>query len=285
MQQLGKGLSRGAEVKAFAWGVVVGGDEAVETAGRERGKVGFAGDEAAHSPDGIFDTALLPGRVGIAEEGLDRQAAQQEVTSKLGAVIEGHGLAERLWQAGEQVEEMTGNAMGRLAGQADRQQEAGLALVHGEDRLAVFCEHHQIGFPVPAGRAIGGLDGPVCHGNTAFNEVWGAATLSAATASFALAAGQIVSPAVVLGAGNLGIDETIDALIGDHFATLLALEPAGDLFGRPSACEPLNDGCSQALVAFEARSFPAPGPGLLLGVAGLVSHLSAAIALQLPRDR
>jgi hypothetical protein len=285
VQHFGKGLSRGAEVKAFAWGVVVGGDEAAETAGRERGEVGFAGDEAAHSSDGVFDAALLPRRVWVAEEGFDRQTAQREVASELGAIVEGDGLTERLRQTGEQIEEMSGDAVRCLAGQSDRQQEAGLALMHGQDRLAVFCEHHQVGLPMSAGGAIGDLFWPVCHGNTAFNEVCRASALSAAAASFALAAGQIVPPAVVLGAGKLGVDETIDALIGDHLAALLALEPAGDLFGRPPACEPLNDGCSQALVSFQARSLPAPGPGLLLGVTRFVPHLGAAIALQLPRDR
>jgi hypothetical protein len=80
----------------------------------------------------------LPGGVGIAEEGLDRQAAQREVTSELGAVVEGHGLTKRLRHGAEQVDEMAGDAVSRLVGQPDRQQEAGLALMHGQDGLPVF---------------------------------------------------------------------------------------------------------------------------------------------------
>src|SRR5688572_3628502 len=99
-----------------------------------------------------------------------------------------------------------------------------------------------------AGGAAGSLERAFRQGNTAFNEVLRAAALSAAAATFALAARQISPPAIVLGAGKLGIDEAVDALIGDHLTAPFPLEPAGDLFGRPAACEPLNDGGSQALI-------------------------------------
>jgi hypothetical protein len=185
----------------------------------------------------------------------------------------------------KQIDEMASDPMGRLVGQSDCEQQTGFALVHGQDRLAVFCKHHQVGFPVTGSRTVGGLERAFCHGNTAFNEVLRASALPAAAAALALATGQIVPPAVVPGAGKLGIDEAIDALIGDHLAALFELEPAGDLLGGPSACEPLNDGCSQALVTFQARSLPAPRSRLLLSIAGFVPHLSALIALQFPRYR
>jgi len=157
--------------------------------------------------------------------------------------------------------------------------------MHGQDGLAVFCEHHQVGLPVTATDAAANLDRPFCHGNTAFNEACRASALPAPAAAFALAARQIVAPAIVLGAGDLGVDEAIDALVGDHLAPLLQGEPAGDLLGRPTACEPLNDGGSQALIAFQARALPPPGAGLLVGVAGSVPDLGAPIALQFPRNR
>jgi hypothetical protein len=231
VQHLGKGLGRGSEVKAFARGVVVSGDEGAKSAVRERSEIGFAGDESAHSSDCVLDAALLPGRVGIAEEGIDRQAAQGEVASELGAIVEGDGLSEWLWHGAKQIDEMASDPVGGLVGQPDRQQEAGFALVHGQNRLTVFCEHHQVGFPVAGSRAVGGLDRPFGHGNTAFNEVLRASALPAAAAALAFATGQIVPPAVVLGAGKLGIDEAIDAFIGDHLAALFELEPAGDLLG------------------------------------------------------
>jgi hypothetical protein len=189
VQHLGKGLGRGSEVKAFAWGVVVGGDEVAKSAVRERSEVGFAGDEAAHSADGVLDAAFLPGRVGIAEERLDRQAAQCEVACELSAIVEGDGLPEWLRQTAKQIEKMASDPVSGFVRQPDREQQAGLALVHGQDRLAVFCEHHQVGFPVTGSRTIGGLDWPFCHGNTAFNEVLRASALPAAAAALALATG------------------------------------------------------------------------------------------------
>src|SRR6266404_5898041 len=46
-----------------------------------------ARNEAAHAANGIFDAALLPRRIGIAEEGLNIDA--MEPMMELGAVVEG----------------------------------------------------------------------------------------------------------------------------------------------------------------------------------------------------
>jgi hypothetical protein len=194
--------------------------------------------KAAHPSDGILDAAFLPGRVGVAEEGVDRQAVQRTMASKLGTVVEGNGLTLR-WRH-DAIDEIAGDAVGSLADQPpDGQQKAGLALMHGQDRLTVFCEHHQIGFPMTSGFAIGSLDRPLCRGNTAFNEVWRASALSAAASSFALAAWQIPSPAIVFGTGDLGIDGAIDALVGNHLTPVLTRKPAGDLFRRPAFVFPV----------------------------------------------
>src|SRR5882672_56801 len=135
-----------------------------------------------------------------------------------------------------------------------------------------------------AALAIGGLDRPFCQGNTAFNEVLRAAALPAPASAFAFAARQIAPPTIIPGAGKLGIDEAVDRLVGDHLAALVTLKPTGDLLWRPAACEPLHDGGSQALLAFQTGALPASRPGLLLGVAGSVTHLRTAVAVQFPRD-
>src|SRR3954447_23040705 len=103
--------------------------------------------------------------------------------------------------------------------------------MHGQDRLTVFGEHHQVGLPVAAGGAVGSLDRAFRQGNTAFDEFLRASAPSAAAATFALAARQTAPPAIVLGAGKLGVDEAVDGLIGDHLTAPLALEPAGNLLG------------------------------------------------------
>ncbi|WYJ35927.1 hypothetical protein HAP54_000029815 [Bradyrhizobium sp. 2S1] len=179
----------------------------MEAAGREGCEVGFARDEAPHSTDRILDAALLPGRVRIAEEGLDREAVQRRVAGELGAIVEGDGLAQVLWQGCEQANEMMGAPARNLAGEADAEQQARGALMHSQDGLTVFGEHHQVGFPMTGSAAIGGLDRPLIQGNTAFDEACGAAALLAAVTALALAARQITPPAEVRGASDLGVDE------------------------------------------------------------------------------
>jgi hypothetical protein len=285
VQQFGKGLRGGAEVKAFSRSVVVGGDEGAKAPVWQGRKIGLAWQEAAHTADGVLDAALLPGRIRVAEEGLDRQVVQNPMAGELGSIVEGDGLAQRLRQDTKQAEEMTSDAVRGLVGEPDCQQEAGLALVHGQDRLTVFCEHHQVGFPMTAGLAVGGLDRPICYGNTAFNEVRRASALPAATAAFALATRQIPAPAIILGAGKLGINEAIDALIGDHLPPMLDREPASDLLRRPTACQPLHDVGSQTCLTFQTGTLPAPRVGSLVSVAGSVPNLGTTVAIQLPRNR
>ena len=110
VQHLGEGLGGGPEVKAFARGVVVGGDESAEAFAWQGGKVGLARQEAAHSADRILDAAFLPGCVAIAEEGGDRQLVECAVAGELGAVVEGDGSAKARRQAAEQPDEMARHA-------------------------------------------------------------------------------------------------------------------------------------------------------------------------------
>ena len=63
---------------------------------------------------------------------------QGQVMSELGAVVEGDGLAQALRKTGKQANEMMGDAAGDLAGEADAEQQARGALVHGQHRLTVF---------------------------------------------------------------------------------------------------------------------------------------------------
>jgi hypothetical protein len=131
VQHLGESLSRGPEVKAFARSVIVSGDQRQKTSVLQGCKVGLARQESTHPSDGILDAALLPGRIGITEEGLDRQVMQSTMACELGAIVEGDGLTQRLRHDTKQSDEVTSDAVRRLAGQPDRQQETGLALMHG----------------------------------------------------------------------------------------------------------------------------------------------------------
>jgi hypothetical protein len=68
---------------------------------------------------------------------------------------------------------------------------------------------------------------------------------------------QVMPPAVVLRAGDLTVDEAVDALVADHFAPGLALQADTDLLGRPAFGEPLGHCAAQVGLPFEARARPA----------------------------
>src|SRR5262245_6847774 len=284
VQHFGEGLGRGPEVKAFSWSVVVGANEGVEAPVWKRGEVGLARNEAAHSTDGVLDAALLPGGIGIAEERVDGETMELLMARELGAVVEGDGLAQLWWHAGKEPDEMPRDALGGLVRWSRCEQQSGLALVDGEDCLAVSGEQHEVSFPVSRGLAVGSGRGSFGHGNTVFDEGCGAAAAATAEAALALAAGQIEAPVVVLGAGDLGVDETVDALVADHRVTRFASQPTGHLFGRPAVREPLEYGAAQGGVAVQARPRPAPRPRLLLSVTGFVRDPAATVAPYLPRD-
>jgi hypothetical protein len=93
---LAEDFCRGEPVKAFSRSVVVGAQALRQLVRGEVCEIGFARDVAAHAADGIFDAALLPRRVGIAEESLDIVGVELVVARKLGSVVERDGSAQRL---------------------------------------------------------------------------------------------------------------------------------------------------------------------------------------------
>ena len=103
--------------------------------------------------------------------------------------------------------------------------------MQGQDRLAVFGEQHEVCFPVSRVAAIGGGLRSFNDWDTGLNVQCRGAAPASAEAAFALAAGQIAAPAIVLGAGDLSVDEAVDALVADHAMTGLMGEPSRDLLG------------------------------------------------------
>ena len=94
-----------------------------------------------------------------------------------------------------------------------------------------------------------------------------------------------MAPGEVLGSPELGIDEAVDALVAYDLAAGIAGEPAGDLLGRPAGSKAGENILAQAIVPLEPAARPAPGAGLLLGIARPIADMLAAVALQLSRDR
>src|SRR6202040_2365753 len=104
-----------------------------------------------------------------------------------------------------------------------------------------------------------------------------------APASLVFGPGQIVAPGAVIGAADLGVDEAVDGLVADGDRFLLALEPAGNLLGRPTALQTAENEVAQLGIALQARALPAAGSGLFLGISGLIADLAAMVTLQLTR--
>src|SRR4029077_14614200 len=109
----------------------------------------------------------------------------------------------------------------------------------------VSGEQHKIGFPMARCLSIGRVSRPFGHGNPAFDEVCRASAGPSAEAAFALAAWQIETPTIVLGAGDLRVNEPIDAPVPDDFATALAAKPPGHLLRGPSSAQTVEHGAAQ----------------------------------------
>src|SRR5260370_3511484 len=268
-------LRRGCEVKAFSRGVVIAAEEVVETLVGESGEIGFARDEAAHTTDGVFDATLLPRGIGHGGVSIDGESGEEEMACELGAIIEGDSASQPWWECFEERQEMCGDTLCRLVGRPGCQQQPRMAIVDGEHGLAVSGEQHEVGFPMAGGFAVGGGGRPLGYGNTAFDEGCSAAAPSATEASFALAAGEIVAPAVVFGAGDLGVDAAVDALITDHLTAHLPGQPAGHLFGGPGCGEAPENGAAAVAPPLHARARPAPRLALFVSATWFVSAMTA----------
>ena len=102
-------------------------------------EVGFAWQWAPQSADGVFDAALLPWAMGVAEEGLHAETVVKAVMlGELGSIIEADGFT----QSGMNVSKPSGNSVGgedgfSIGGAIDDGEARG-ALVKDKQALAIF---------------------------------------------------------------------------------------------------------------------------------------------------
>ena len=156
---------------------------------------------------------------------------------------------------------------GGLPGGPRGDQQAGVALMEGQDGLAVDPEQHQVGLPVTGGTAIRDRRRPLGQRAAQSDEGRRAAPLVATAPAFGFGLRQIVAPGVLCFAGHLRIDEAVDGLVGDDRSVLLPGETAGHLLGRPAVLELRQDRGAERAVAVELGALPAARPGLLVGIA------------------
>jgi hypothetical protein len=77
VQQLfNEDLRGGVEVKTLSGGVVIDGDKVIELTVVNGGEIGLSGKKSACASDGVFDSALLPRRMGVAEVGFDSKVVE-----------------------------------------------------------------------------------------------------------------------------------------------------------------------------------------------------------------
>src|SRR3979411_508717 len=128
----------------------------------------------------------------------------------------------------------------------------------------------------PKVRRLSTAVGPKAEETTAFDEIIGRALVASLRAALVLGSGQVVAPGAIVGAADLGVDEAVDALMADGGSSLLLLEPAGDLLGRPAARQAVEHEGAQRGIAFQARALPAAARRPLPGVGRLVACLAGS---------
>ena len=172
-----------------------------------------------------------------------------------------------------------------LPGGARGDQQAGVALMEGQDGLAVDPEQHQIGLPMAGGAAIRDRRRPLSQRAAQSDKGRRAAPLVATAPAFGFGPGQVVAPRVLFLAGHLRIDEAVDGLVGDDFPVVFEGEAAGHLLGGPAVLELRQDRGAERAVAVELGALPAARPGLLVGIAWLVALGGGPIAVQFSSHR
>ena len=130
------------------------------------------------------------------------------MTRELGAVVESDGLSPGFRQDREQIVHGAGDGVCRLAGLARSDEQARVALVQGEHRVAASAKEHQVSLPVAGGLAVGRRLG-TCRQWTALGNEGGRTAPTAPMGSPSrLASRQVVPPTIVLGARHLSVYES-----------------------------------------------------------------------------
>ena len=251
-QVTGEYLGRGFEAKALSWRVVAAQGDVVDLLWGALAEVCFAREEATKASVGVFDAALLPWAMGVAEVGIDAEGmAEFVMVGELGAIVLGKGLAELLGEAGEPGVQLPVGWFGAAVGWLIEKDEAGVAFLGDQDGLAVFAEQDVVGFPVSWLTASIDMAGALADRHTIFDMLDGRAAFTPAIATLEFGTRQKVAPVVVLGTADLGVDKAIDGFMADRGWGALLTEPSGDLLGGPTAGETAEDHVAQLRVAFE----------------------------------
>src|SRR5690606_305672 len=185
----------------------------------------FSRQGAPHAADGVFDAALLPGGVRIAEEGAELQLlGEPPVLGELGAVVEGERAAQRWGQSEELAAEALGDGRSGLSLQPLDGQEARATFMGDQHVPAIAREGHEISLPMARSGAVGGLGGPLTDRAAVPDVVYGGTAPPTLPAAAVLGPWQQAVPVVLL--RRAVIDEAVDGLVADDRPTVLERQPA-----------------------------------------------------------
>ena len=210
-----KDLCRSPVAQALARGIVVGLNHLRKPLLGQRRQVRLAGQSSPQPAYGVLHASLLPGGVGIAEEGLDAQFVEPVMECKLGSVVKGHRTSPFRRHLTEHLRHRTGDGPGCLARGPQRYEDAGIAFVHRQHRMSIGTEQHQVRLPMPGSAAVSSTLGTLGNRAPHSHEGGRTAPFAASPAPLRLGSRKVVSPPIVLLPSHLAVYEPIDALMGD----------------------------------------------------------------------
>ena len=220
------------EAEAFSWRVVVIHDDVLDILIGVTVERCFSGQVWPEPADGVFDAALLPGGVGIAEICFQAEfISGHRMLCELASVVEGDGLSGLFGQWGKKLDDTACDGFRSLVGQSCDQGEAGFALVQNQQCLFLVGKAHQVAFPVSNIFASVYVRGTVMDGY-AVRDVTDMGARSGPPSALCFAIAEIAVQAVF--AALTAVDEAIDGLVGDDPASVFPLKLASDNLGRPS---------------------------------------------------
>ncbi len=173
---------------------------------RDEAEVSFARQEASQSSDGVFHAALLPGTMGITEEGWEFQCLVEPVmVGELVSIVEADGFAHRLWKLAESMSDGSSGEGSFSIARAVNDVKAGLSFVENQQSLATSGKQHEVGFPMTRRPPTFDLSRSFSDRAPLFDEAGAAAS---ASPSYFLVTRQQAIPVILLGRSM--IDEAID---------------------------------------------------------------------------
>ena len=154
-----------------------------------------------------------------------------------------------------------------------------------QNSLTILSKEHQIPFPVTCLAPLVDVGRAPIDGHSVLDMIHRATAFVSTPTPLAFSTGQIVPPAVVLGAADLRVDKAIDRLMADHRTSLFLLQSSGNLSGRPTLSQTLEHLFLKIRLTQQPTSPPTTTLSLLLSIRRLITDLGAAVALQLARYR